>query len=83
MTNSLSTPQAAPLQRHDVVDPVTENMVWIPGGTFVMGADHHYAEEAPAHPRGASFRGRMSSAMATSSRRPSMLPRLTATAWST
>jgi formylglycine-generating enzyme required for sulfatase activity len=25
-------------------------MVWVPGGTFTMGADHHYAEEAPAHP---------------------------------
>lgn len=24
-------------------------MVWIPGGTFMMGSDHHYAEEAPAH----------------------------------
>lgn len=25
-------------------------MVWIPGGTFVMGSDDHYPEEAPAHP---------------------------------
>lgn len=25
-------------------------MVWIPGGRFQMGSDHHYAEEAPAHP---------------------------------
>jgi formylglycine-generating enzyme required for sulfatase activity len=24
-------------------------MVWIPGGTFVMGSDNHYAEEAPMH----------------------------------
>lgn len=24
-------------------------MVWIPGGTFLMGSDRHYAEEAPAH----------------------------------
>ena len=24
-------------------------MVWIPGGTFRMGSDHHYAEEKPAH----------------------------------
>jgi formylglycine-generating enzyme required for sulfatase activity len=24
-------------------------MVWIPGGTFTMGSNHHYAEEAPAH----------------------------------
>jgi sulfatase modifying factor 1 len=27
----------------------TEDMVWIPGGTFRMGSDHHYPEEAPAH----------------------------------
>ena len=24
-------------------------MVWIPGGTFRMGSDQHYAEEAPSH----------------------------------
>ena len=24
-------------------------MVPIPGGTFVIGSDHHYPEEAPAH----------------------------------
>jgi formylglycine-generating enzyme required for sulfatase activity len=24
-------------------------MVWIPGGTFLMGSDHHYPEEAPVH----------------------------------
>jgi formylglycine-generating enzyme required for sulfatase activity len=24
-------------------------MVWVPGGEFVMGSDHHYPEEAPAH----------------------------------
>jgi len=26
-----------------------EDMVWIPGGTFRMGSDNHYPEEAPAH----------------------------------
>jgi formylglycine-generating enzyme required for sulfatase activity len=25
-------------------------MRWIPGGTFLMGSDNHYPEEAPAHP---------------------------------
>ncbi|MGH2607520.1 MAG: SUMF1/EgtB/PvdO family nonheme iron enzyme, partial [Tepidiformaceae bacterium] len=25
------------------------DMVWIPGGEFMMGSDHHYPEEAPAH----------------------------------
>jgi formylglycine-generating enzyme required for sulfatase activity len=29
---------------------VPENMIWIPGGTFHMGSDKHYAEEAPVHP---------------------------------
>ena len=29
--------------------PPFENMVWIPGGTFLMGSDKHYPEEAPAH----------------------------------
>ena len=27
--------------------PPFENMVWIPGGTFLMGSDKHYPEEAP------------------------------------
>jgi sulfatase modifying factor 1 len=26
-----------------------QEMAWIPGGTFHMGSDHHYAEEAPVH----------------------------------
>src|SRR5215467_2261088 len=29
--------------------PPFPNMVWIPGGAFLMGDDHHYPEEAPAH----------------------------------
>jgi formylglycine-generating enzyme len=33
-------------QRSDVQ---TGDMIWIPGGTFRMGSDHHYPEEAPAH----------------------------------
>src|SRR5215467_13954268 len=28
-----------------------ENMLWIPGGTFRMGSNHHYPEEAPEHLR--------------------------------
>ena len=24
-------------------------MVFVPGGTFMMGSDHHYPEEAPSH----------------------------------
>ncbi len=30
-------------------DPPFENMVWVPGGTFIMGSNKHYPEEAPAH----------------------------------
>ena len=29
-------------------DPPAANMAWIPGGTFLMGSDRHYPEEAPA-----------------------------------
>jgi formylglycine-generating enzyme required for sulfatase activity len=29
--------------------PPFPDMAWIPGGTFKMGSDHHYPEEAPAH----------------------------------
>lgn len=29
--------------------PPFEDMVWIPGGTFIMGSNDHYPEEAPAH----------------------------------
>jgi formylglycine-generating enzyme required for sulfatase activity len=30
-------------------DAPRNKMVWIPGGTFLMGSDRHYPEEAPAH----------------------------------
>jgi len=30
--------------------PPADGMVWVPGATFTMGSDRHYAEEAPAHP---------------------------------
>jgi sulfatase modifying factor 1 len=29
--------------------PPRPGMAWIPGGTFLMGSDQHYPEEAPAH----------------------------------
>lgn len=30
-------------------DPPDSNMVWIPGGTFLMGSNAHYPEERPVH----------------------------------
>ncbi|TGZ38125.1 hypothetical protein EN805_33670, partial [bacterium M00.F.Ca.ET.162.01.1.1] len=29
--------------------PPFPNMVWVPGGEFLMGSNSHYPEEAPAH----------------------------------
>jgi sulfatase modifying factor 1 len=29
--------------------PPARDMVWIPGGRYRMGSDHHYPEESPAH----------------------------------
>jgi len=26
-----------------------DRMVWVDGGTFMMGSDHYYPEEAPTH----------------------------------
>jgi formylglycine-generating enzyme required for sulfatase activity len=33
----------------DADKPPFPDMVWILGGTFLMGSDKHYPEEAPAH----------------------------------
>ena len=31
------------------LNPPFENMLWIPGGSFMMGSNEHYEEEAPVH----------------------------------
>lgn len=48
---SVARPTQAPTspQRNRPADDSCEGMVWIPGGVFLMGSDHHYPEEAPAH----------------------------------
>lgn len=38
---------------HQSLRPATApfpDMVWVPAGNYRMGSDHHYPEEAPAHP---------------------------------
>ena len=39
----------APARTAPSGSPPAEDMVWVPGGTFRMGSDDHYPEEAPAH----------------------------------
>lgn len=45
---SVQQSKTVPVNRS--VRPPAKGMVWIPGATFTMGSDHHYPEEAPAHP---------------------------------
>ena len=49
MSNSVTMTSAKQAQLEAPGKPPFENMVWIPGGTFLMGSDKHYPEEAPAH----------------------------------
>jgi formylglycine-generating enzyme required for sulfatase activity len=39
----------APSRDRHATPPPSEGMAWIPGGTFLMGSDRHYPEEAPTH----------------------------------
>lgn len=44
----------SPTSRQLSTDPVAgrrKDMVWVPGGTFAMGSDDFYPEEAPVHQR--------------------------------
>lgn len=50
MSQSLPSHDLGISQRHDGnADRLHSGMVFVPGGTFRMGSDHHYPEEAPAH----------------------------------
>jgi formylglycine-generating enzyme required for sulfatase activity len=41
--------EIASTERTEPAIDLSTEMVRIPGGTFRMGSDRHYAEEAPAH----------------------------------
>src|SRR5262245_37546514 len=41
---TVARPERPPQERS-----VDRDMIWIPAGTFHMGSDRHYPEEAPAH----------------------------------
>src|SRR5262249_16711983 len=38
-----------PTSHPGAAEPPCKNMVWVPGGTFMMGSNRHYPEEAPVH----------------------------------
>src|SRR5262245_22378074 len=44
-----SAKAALRLETSAPVHGTDSNLVWIAGGTFMMGSDRHYPEEAPAH----------------------------------
>ena len=46
MQDGMLVERALPLRQ---TAPRHGDMVWIPGGEFLMGSDRHYPEEAPAH----------------------------------
>ncbi|HKD52648.1 MAG TPA: formylglycine-generating enzyme family protein [Steroidobacteraceae bacterium] len=51
MTDGDKESKSAPASAHSepVMDSPYPDMVWVPGGTFRMGSDHHYPEERPEH----------------------------------
>jgi formylglycine-generating enzyme len=44
-----TTLQANKQQDAPLSDDLARDMVWVPGGTFRMGSNKHYPEEAPSH----------------------------------
>jgi formylglycine-generating enzyme len=48
-TSGGQTETTASAELREADKPPFPDMVWIPDGSFMMGSDHHYPEEAPAH----------------------------------
>ena len=46
MGNVVEIREQKPYSQQPAINPPHKNMVWIPGGTFLMGSDQHYPEEA-------------------------------------
>ena len=46
---SLTSPVGKVSNRRLPKSELSQDMIPIPGGTFRMGSDQHYPEEAPAH----------------------------------
>ena len=55
MSTDICDAQSAHLDDARYQEPPYPDMIWIPGGTFRMGSDKHYPEEAPVTPRHASM----------------------------
>jgi formylglycine-generating enzyme len=45
----MNAPESAAVRNAEVASACPPGMVFIPGGTFRMGSDRHYPEEAPSH----------------------------------
>lgn len=46
----MNTPQTITSAKAHQEKPPAKDMVWIPGGSFMMGSNDHYPEESPVHP---------------------------------
>ena len=45
----MMSPSAEPQPSFSGAATAPPDMAWVPGGTFLMGSDRHYPDEAPAH----------------------------------